>query len=165
MSEPGDFLFIQPAARGEEPEGHGTGLGHRRLQRPECVRERGALRSGGGCGEHLGHDAGDRLLGEVATRLKRCLREEDTVARLGGDDFVVLIEGYKEPADLALVAGKIVTALGRPFLLAGHEAPVSASIGISTYPADARDAYTLPKHADAAILASPSSRVPLKYPG
>ncbi len=99
----------------------------------------------------LGHEAGDELLTEVATRLKGCLRDSDAVARLGGDEFVVLLSELVEEKYAATVAEKIVTAIAKPFTLMGQEFRVTASIGISTYPTDGLDEQTLTKNADVAM--------------
>ena len=99
----------------------------------------------------LGHEAGDALLREVATRLQGQLRASDTVARLGGDEFVVLIENVAEPVLAGNVAGKLIAVLSAGFELAGGEYNVTASIGISTYPDDGQDAQTLLQHADIAM--------------
>jgi diguanylate cyclase (GGDEF)-like protein len=99
----------------------------------------------------LGHEAGDRVLREVAERLLGCLRDSDTVGRLGGDEFVVLIEELPQLADVAAVAQKILDAAARPFMLAAREYHIGASIGISAYPEDGKDLETLLKHADAAM--------------
>jgi diguanylate cyclase (GGDEF)-like protein/PAS domain S-box-containing protein len=96
----------------------------------------------------LGHDAGDRVLKEVADRLRECLRESDTVGRLGGDEFVVLIEELPEPVQVAAVAQKILAAVAKPFILDAQEFHITASIGISTYPADSEDMQSLLKNAD-----------------
>ncbi len=98
----------------------------------------------------LGHEAGDELLQEVAIRLKKCLRDSDTVARLGGDEFVVLLHLH-EPGYAATVAQKIVAEVACPFFLVGQELRVTASIGISSFPADGRDELTLTKNADLAM--------------
>jgi diguanylate cyclase (GGDEF)-like protein/PAS domain S-box-containing protein len=98
----------------------------------------------------LGHPFGDRLLVEVASRLRMCLRESDTIARFGGDEFVALIEDYAEPGDVVSVAQKILHALRWPFLLEGETCHISASIGISLYPNDGDDLSTLLKNADIA---------------
>ncbi|MEJ2478532.1 MAG: aldehyde dehydrogenase family protein, partial [Desulfobacterales bacterium] len=90
----------------------------------------------------LGHEAGDQLLQEVATRLKTCLRESDAVARLGGDEFVILLPELEEEKYATTVARKILTTVGNPFLLKGDEFHVTASIGISTYPQDGLDEQT-----------------------
>ena len=101
--------------------------------------------------DSLGHDAGDGVLKEVADRLGACLRESDTVGRLGGDEFVVLIEEFPEPAHVAAVAQKILAAVTRPFIVDGQEFHITASIGISAYPADSQDVQGLLKNADIAM--------------
>ena len=99
----------------------------------------------------LGHEAGDQLLKEVASRLKNCLRESDIVARLGGDEFVVMLTDVTEEKYAATVAQKIITSIAEPFVLMGQDFRVTASIGISTYPLDGQDAQTLTKNADIAM--------------
>ena len=99
----------------------------------------------------LGHEAGDSVLKEVAERLQGCLRESDTVGRLGGDEFVVLLEGIPQSMHCAEVAQKILTAVARPFALDTQEFHLTASIGISTYPADSEDVQSLLKNADIAM--------------
>jgi diguanylate cyclase (GGDEF)-like protein len=99
----------------------------------------------------LGHEAGDRLLQNVADRLVRCVRRSDTVARQGGDEFVVLIESFQNPADLAQVAEKILAEVAAPMTVYGREFQVTASVGISTFPADGEDLRALLKNADAAM--------------
>jgi diguanylate cyclase (GGDEF)-like protein len=99
----------------------------------------------------LGHEAGDRVLQEVAQRLQACLREGDTVGRLGGDEFVVLVEELPEPVHVAAVAQKILAAVIRPFIVGTQEFHLTASIGISTYPGDSEDMPGLLKNADIAM--------------
>ncbi len=99
----------------------------------------------------LGHEAGDSVLKEVAGRLHECLRESDTVGRLSGDEFVVLLEGMPQSMHCAEVAQKILTAVARPFALDTQEFHLTASIGISTYPADSEDLQSLLKNADVAM--------------
>ncbi len=99
----------------------------------------------------LGHEAGDDLLREVAQRLRGCVRTSDTVARLGGDEFVVLVPQVQGDDELALIAGKILEAVGRPAMLRGHEVRVTASVGIAISPRDGSDEQTLKKNADAAM--------------
>jgi diguanylate cyclase (GGDEF)-like protein len=99
----------------------------------------------------LGHEAGDRVLQEMAKRFKTCLRQSDTVARLGGDEFVVLLEDITDPKQAANVAGKIIATALKPFAVAGGDYHVTASIGISIYPDDGEDDQTLMKHADIAM--------------
>lgn len=99
----------------------------------------------------FGHDAGDMLLKEVANRLRRCVRAADTVARLAGDEFTVLLPEITGPDDAKAVADKILDAMQEPVVL-GHDAKViSTSIGISLYPKDGRDPESLIKSADAAM--------------
>ncbi|MFO7550872.1 MAG: EAL domain-containing protein [Haliea sp.] len=99
----------------------------------------------------LGHDAGDQLLCEVAVRLQGCLRESDTVARLGGDEFIVVMPEITDVVYTTTVARKIISAVASPYLLAGEEFRVTASIGIATYPQDGLDEQTLTKNADTAM--------------
>ena len=101
--------------------------------------------------DSLGHAQGDLLLQQVALRVRQCLREVDTVARFGGDEFVVLLEDFHSPEHAAGVAAKIQRALGQPFDLQGHSQSVLASIGIALYPLHAEDAQTLLDHADLAM--------------
>jgi diguanylate cyclase (GGDEF)-like protein/PAS domain S-box-containing protein len=99
----------------------------------------------------LGHHIGDQLLKCVAERISRCVRDEDTVTRIGGDEFTVIQEGDPHPEAAAVLARRILKRLARPLLLEQHEIIVSASIGISMYPEDSDDAVTLIKNADAAM--------------
>jgi diguanylate cyclase (GGDEF)-like protein/PAS domain S-box-containing protein len=99
----------------------------------------------------LGHEAGDRVLKEVAERLLGCLRASDTVGRLGGDEFVVLLEELPQPLHVAAVAQKILAAVAKPYMLEAQEFHLTASIGISTYPADSDNMQSLLKNADIAM--------------
>ncbi len=99
----------------------------------------------------LGHEAGDRLLGELAARLRDRIREEDTVARLGGDEFTILIEEVSGPDAVSEVARKLLAALQEPLELEGQGFSLTASIGISLFPADGGDPSTLVRHADTAM--------------
>lgn len=99
----------------------------------------------------LGHKAGDMLLREAAHRLQSCVRESDTVARQGGDEFVVLLLGVEKATDAGQVATKIAESVARPFDLNGQEARVGASIGITLFPDDGQDASTLLRNADLAM--------------
>ncbi|MFH1879499.1 MAG: EAL domain-containing protein [Bacillota bacterium] len=99
----------------------------------------------------LGHEAGDSVLKEVAERLRGCLRETDTVGRLSGDEFVVLLEGIPQSMHCAEVAQKILATVARPFALDTQEFHLTASIGISTYPADSEDLQSLLKNSDVAM--------------
>jgi len=99
----------------------------------------------------LGHAAGDLLLREAAGRLRQCLRETDSVARFGGDEFVVLITEFAQKQDVVGIAQKFLEALTCPYLLNGQECHVTASIGISSCPDDSKDAQTLIKNANLAM--------------
>ena len=101
--------------------------------------------------DSLGHQAGDALLRAVAERLQNTLRREDTLARLGGDEFVLLWNGLKSAQEAALVAQRIQGVLQRPFVIDGRTLNITASIGISIYPADGRDFSELLKNADTAM--------------
>jgi diguanylate cyclase (GGDEF)-like protein/PAS domain S-box-containing protein len=99
----------------------------------------------------LGHDIGDLLLKGVAQRLQGSLRESDTISRLGGDEFTVILPGIPGLPEASAVAEKILNAMTEPFNLNGNIVAVTTSIGISLYPLDAQDIDTLIKHADAAM--------------
>jgi len=99
----------------------------------------------------LGHDKGDELLIEASKRLLTCVRQGDTVARLGGDEFTIIMPNLGDIRNAPVVAQRIIDALEQPFMLRTHEAFVSGSIGIATFPDDAHDAATLLRNADAAM--------------
>jgi diguanylate cyclase (GGDEF)-like protein/PAS domain S-box-containing protein len=99
----------------------------------------------------LGHDVGDRLLEELSVRLTGCLRERDTVARFGGDEFVILLDDIAAATDAGTLAKKILDALKAPFVIGPRTLHVSGSIGISLYPGDGEDSASLLKNADAAM--------------
>ncbi|MBR0568102.1 EAL domain-containing protein [Azoarcus sp. L1K30] len=102
--------------------------------------------------DSLGHQAGDALLRAVGARLRTRLREEDTLGRLGGDEFMILLEHVDAPAAAALVAHNLIEGLTEPFVLDhGQEVFMHASIGISLYPDDADDHMALVRNADAAM--------------
>jgi diguanylate cyclase (GGDEF)-like protein len=99
----------------------------------------------------LGHEAGDRLLQNVARRLQACVRHGDIVARHGGDEFVVVVEGCGDVRNVASVAEKILAEVANPLFLGGREFHITASLGISIYPEDGADMSTLLKHAEIAM--------------
>lgn len=101
--------------------------------------------------DSLGHAVGDDLLKQVAARLRRWVRESDTVARQGGDEFTILLSEIREPENACVVAHKILDAMTAPFTESGSELFSAASIGISCYPTSGRDVATLMKSADAAM--------------
>ncbi|QRX82507.1 amino acid permease [Glaciimonas sp. PAMC28666] len=101
--------------------------------------------------DSFGHAFGDSVLKEFASRIKSVLRDEDTLARFAGDEFVILLAHITEPEDAAGVALKILNAFVEPVLAEGRELHMSASIGVSVYPEDADGADTMLKHADLAM--------------
>ena len=112
-----------------------------------------------------GHDVGDLVLRGVAERLTRNLRAADTVARIGGDEFVVLLESLRAGPDATALADKIRSAVGMPFALPGGDAAVTVSIGIGQYPDDGRDAEELLKAADVAMYRAKRRRAAAAPPG
>jgi len=99
----------------------------------------------------LGHDVGDLLLKAAAERLSAALRKGDTVARFGGDEFVLILPDLKGTEDALQVAQKIVESFRKPFLLDTHHLTVTTSIGIAVYPHDGPDEIVLLKNADIAM--------------
>ncbi|HEY2336342.1 MAG TPA: EAL domain-containing protein [Burkholderiales bacterium] len=99
----------------------------------------------------LGHEAGDVLLKTAAARLRGCLRGEDFVARIGGDEFCVLLQDLAEPREAASVAQKLLAALAPPCRIGAHQAGIGASIGIACLPRDGEDTPALLRAADAAM--------------
>ena len=104
--------------------------------------------------DSLGHPIGDLLLKAIALRLKEQLRDIDTVARQGGDEFIILLPALKNPSDAELIANKLLACFNAPFVAGEHELFISASIGTSIYPDDGTDVATLVKNADAAMYRS-----------
>ncbi len=101
--------------------------------------------------DSLGHAAGDKLLQLISGRLKECVREMDTVARIGGDEYNILVTRMTRAEGATAIANKILSAMNRPFTIEGHQLHVTISIGISLYPNDGEDAETLLKNADIAL--------------
>jgi diguanylate cyclase (GGDEF)-like protein/PAS domain S-box-containing protein len=99
----------------------------------------------------LGHGIGDKLLRAVAKRLRSMLREEDTLARLNSDEFAVVQSGMARPEDAALLARRLLEAVGEPYLLGGHSVVIGASIGIAMAPGDGDESEKLLKNADMAL--------------
>jgi diguanylate cyclase (GGDEF)-like protein len=105
----------------------------------------------------LGHAVGDLLLKEASRRMLECVRESDTVGRIGGDEFVVLLPTVESDQHALLVAEKIRHALNQPFTLAGENLCISSSIGVAIYPEHGDDGKTLVKNADAAMYCAKES--------
>ncbi|MEP7155053.1 MAG: EAL domain-containing protein [Betaproteobacteria bacterium] len=101
--------------------------------------------------DSLGHAAGDELLRGVAERLQQLMRKGDTLARIGGDEFVAVLEALRVPEDAGAVAQKIIATLSEPYAIAGNVLSTSASVGISVFPGDAPDGATLVRNADMAM--------------
>ncbi|MEH2077539.1 MAG: CHASE2 domain-containing protein [Nostoc sp.] len=99
----------------------------------------------------LGHETGDRLLMTIAERLSNSLRASDTVSRLGGDEFTIILRAIPNVQIAAKVAEKILSSITKPIVLDGYAIRISASIGISVYPYNSQDSETLMKQADAAM--------------
>jgi len=105
----------------------------------------------------LGHDAGDLLLRGVSDRLKQTIRDSDTVARVGGDEFILVLDNIESDSNASLVANKIIVALAKPFEIDGQKCRVGGSIGISMYPDNADNPEKLVKQADAAMYLAKQS--------
>jgi diguanylate cyclase (GGDEF)-like protein/PAS domain S-box-containing protein len=105
----------------------------------------------------LGHDVGDLLLRDVAQRIQNCLRETDTVARIGGDEFIVLLPRIEAEQDAFIVAEKIRYSLNQPFELAGRSLSISSSTGIAIYPEHGIEENQLIKNADTAMYHAKAS--------
>ncbi|OEJ67773.1 EAL domain-containing protein [Magnetovibrio blakemorei] len=101
--------------------------------------------------DSLGHEVGDALLVEATSRLLNAVREGDTVARQGGDEFLIILAGLHNPNDAEPVIQKILSAFTAPFVISGSDFVISPSIGLSIYPNDGNDAVTLLRNADAAM--------------
>ena len=102
----------------------------------------------------LGHQAGDKLLRELAQRLNNCVRATDTVARIGGDEFIVLLPDLRIPAEAESIAAKIVAAVAHPYAIDSAQAVITASVGVVTYPDAGNDLDTLMRCADEAMYAA-----------
>jgi diguanylate cyclase (GGDEF)-like protein/PAS domain S-box-containing protein len=101
--------------------------------------------------DSLGHEIGDKLLKSVATRLVSCVRRTDTVSRIGGDEFVILLSQVEHGEDAAVSARKILRALAEPHLIDNKSLDINVSIGVSTYPTDGPNAESLMNKADTAM--------------
>jgi diguanylate cyclase (GGDEF)-like protein len=102
----------------------------------------------------LGHEVGDEFLRSVADALRASVRSRDTVARFGGDEFVVVLERFRSEANLASICRKILTLVSRPVTVAGHSVMATPSIGVAMFPRDGEDAASLLRHADLAMYSA-----------
>ncbi|MEH6579172.1 MAG: EAL domain-containing protein [Amphritea sp.] len=107
--------------------------------------------------DSLGHEIGDKLLVAVASRLKHCVRADDTISRLGGDEFILLLPELDSVEKCNVAFNRIISSLAESYYIDGHKLSISASIGISLYPMDKADADTLLRHADQAMYIAKQS--------
>ncbi len=105
----------------------------------------------------LGHDAGDLLLKEVSGRLKQTIRDSDVVSRVGGDEFIIVLENPTSAENAAQAAAKVIVALSRPFQLKGQSSHIGGSIGIAMFPEDSSDPKELVEQADEAMYLAKQS--------
>jgi diguanylate cyclase (GGDEF)-like protein/PAS domain S-box-containing protein len=101
--------------------------------------------------DSLGHHVGDRLLQEMASRISSVLTEADTAARVGGDEFILLLNDLRQPQDVAPITSRLLELIGQTARIDGNELRLTPSIGIAIFPQDGRDYDSLVKHADAAM--------------
>jgi diguanylate cyclase (GGDEF)-like protein len=104
--------------------------------------------------DSFGHRAGDVLLQTVAARLRKCVRETDTVCRHAGDEYLIVLSALRDPTEAAVVAEKVLAIFEEVFMLESHEVQISASVGISIYPDDGQTMEDLIRNADAAMYHS-----------
>ncbi|MDO9216569.1 MAG: EAL domain-containing protein, partial [Lacisediminimonas sp.] len=106
--------------------------------------------------DSFGHNAGDQLLRSITMSFRSCLRDPDTVARIGGDEFILMLEDYADLRHVGEIAERLVHEASKPVEIAGQQCHVGVSIGIATYPADGDDVNTLLKNADSAMYRAKS---------
>ncbi len=107
--------------------------------------------------DQYGHDAGDQLLIEISRRIKDCLRTGDTVARIGGDEFVLILQELNKESECDAILERMLLSVAEPVLIRGNKLGVSASLGFTLFPDDASDAETLMRHADQAMYVAKQS--------
>ncbi|WP_219117233.1 bifunctional diguanylate cyclase/phosphodiesterase [Janthinobacterium sp. UMAB-56] len=148
-----------------------TGLPNRHMFLDRLQHEAGHAKREGAClallfidldhfkqvNDRLGHEKGDMLLRQAATRISERVRATDTVARLGGDEFTVILAGVGQLGGIERVLQELTAALARPFVLDGDTVQVSASVGVALYPGDAEAPDILLRHADQAMYAAKSA--------
>src|SRR5258708_21229361 len=113
--------------------------------------------------ETLGHEVGDILLQSVAKRLGTCVRKGDTLARVGGDEFMAIVMEIRDSDKALAVAERLRRALRKPFIVSEHELHITVSIGISLYPSDGADVSTLRRNADAAMYVAKRCRDQIQF--
>jgi diguanylate cyclase (GGDEF)-like protein/PAS domain S-box-containing protein len=107
--------------------------------------------------DSLGHTVGDKLLQSVAKRLLECVRSPDSVCRIGGDEFIIVLQEMEQPKQAAITARRVLQAVAGPHKAGEHDLHVTASVGVSVYPDDGPDAETLIKNADTAMYQAKAS--------
>jgi len=107
--------------------------------------------------DSLGHHIGDVILSKLAERLGGCVRGGDTVARMGGDEFVVMLPEVTDPDSIKRIAASIVERVSAPIMAGNHELHVTPSVGVSVFPTDGQDVHTLLRHADMAMYQAKAS--------
>jgi len=108
--------------------------------------------------DEMGHDAGDLVLQQVAERMLKNVRREDSLARIGGDEFILLVEGARDKTELKLIADKIMQTFDQPTLIEDKSWPISASLGISQYPKDGMTSNQLIRCADKAMYLAKTNK-------
>jgi len=106
--------------------------------------------------DSFGHIAGDLVLKEASARMRSCIRESDTTARVSGDEFTFIIENVDKHEDLDLIVGRILGSISQPMLIGDEGVQITCSIGISFFPGDGEDIDTLISHADFALYSAKS---------
>jgi len=105
----------------------------------------------------LGHDAGDEVLRQIANHLRECVRATDILARVGGDEFTLIVEQFVDGQELSVIAQKLLTAMAKPLTIVAQQYQLSGSIGIAIYPTDGTDSSSLLKNADIAMYRAKAS--------
>ncbi|MEO7031783.1 MAG: EAL domain-containing protein, partial [Herbaspirillum sp.] len=139
---PNRFLFIQHLEKG---------LAHAERQQSSLAVLFLDLDRFKNINDTFGHEAGDQVLRDTATRMRGCLRDQDILARVGGDEFLALVEDYHDPLKLSEITRRLLQEAAKPFDIQDQQYHLSVSIGIATYPTDGMDAQSLLKNADIAM--------------